>query len=281
MTHSIGGWRDSLPAPRSSSGFDLGAPSVAAYIDLSTLPAELRAERLAVLARPDMLGRIVSRAIVYGISPSETLPTGWAAAGDVLAGQACGWAFDVAAESALPVLIVMAGALPAAESISALLDALTIDPLFGLALPRLSGSDGRLHLSRPFHQDDASGPLRLLAALPSFQIRSESVAPCMLIRRELVGNLHFENEQPVWTGLADYAIRARRMGFRPVMCNRVVVPLDDAEENVWGCQASEIERLRQRYAETGPRRFGVRAAPNGCSRRRSIVRTPCSSMPGT
>lgn len=235
--------------PLDKLGAAVNTPTVAAYIDLSTLPADQRVARLTLLSRPDNLGRIVCRAVVHGVPPTQSLPLGWGSAGDASAEQACAWAFDAAAEGGLPLLTVMAGAMPNSEAVSGLIDGLGVDPLFGWALPRLAGSDGRLRVSTAFRPDGTTAPLRLLASLPSLQIRSERIAPCMLFRAELVANLPFSSTEPVWVSLTDYSIRARRAGFRPVICNRLVVSIDESAGDSWGCEEMQVVTLRQRYAE--------------------------------
>ena len=70
----------------------------------------------------------------------------------------------------------------------------------------------------------------------------------MLIRRELVGTSSFVPSETLWSALADFALRARRAGFRPVVCNRAVVPLDGAPRDIPGGSSNATDR-RQRYGE--------------------------------
>lgn len=227
--------------------------AVAAFIDLGPLPAAEGAARLAELIRPDRLGHVVTRAIVHGAPVDAGLPAGWAATTDASTAQACAWAFEAAAELDLPLLLVSADAVPAAESVVMLIEAMKIDPLFGFALPRLADEHGRLLLPDAFSPGEESAPLRVLASLPDVQLHSERIGPGMVIRAEVVGNLPFAPRSglSVWAALADYTIRARRIGFRPIVCNRVVVPVPGASRHHWGCDEVETKRVQRHSGEAG------------------------------
>ena len=101
--------------------------------------------------------------------------------------------------------------------------------MFGFVHPRFSDVDGR-RVACPMAAPGvvaASVARRALATVPAFYVTTECLSPCFLIRRELVSNLHptLEHWNDVRGVLAEYAVRARRIGFRTVVSNRAVVPL--------------------------------------------------------
>lgn len=229
--------------------------ALAAFVDVSCLDAAAQARALTILSRPDILGALVLRAIVHRTHQADdTLPAGWSDAGDASPEQACAWAFDTAADANLPLLIAAAGTTPAAESVCALVESLSLDPLCGFAMPRLANPEtGRLVIPDALGPGPDTAPLRVLASLPDYRIVPERVSPCMVIRRELVSNMAFTilPGMGLWPALADFAIRARRAGYRPLLCNRAIVDLGDSPSSrAWGCSEPEVAQVRRRYAET-------------------------------
>jgi glycosyltransferase involved in cell wall biosynthesis len=221
---------------------------ITAFIDLSGLGAAAVALALEGLTRRDRLGGITPHALVHVPAGASGLPEGWVVPGTDSATQACAWAFDRAAAADLPLLIVAAGAAPSADAIGAMLEALTVDPLFGVAVPRFAETaPDRIALHEAFGPGTATAPRRILGSLRDYQILAECVAPCLLIRRELVGNLSCVQGPSLWATLLDYVLRARRAGFRPVRCNRVVVSLDAT--GAWGCTAAEVARTVAEHGE--------------------------------
>jgi len=225
---------------------------VAAFVDLSDLDAAAAARTLAALRRHDRLGCVTRQALVHAPAGAIDLPDDWVVAGADTVARACAWAFERAAAADLPLLVVAAGAVPSVEAVGALLDTLTMDPLFGVAVPWFTATaPDRIALHEPFGPGTATAPRRLLGSLRDYQILAECVAPCLLIRRELVGNLSCVPGPSLWATLLDYSLRARRAGFRPVRCNRVVVSLDATP--AWGCTAAEVARTVAEHGEAdGP-----------------------------
>ena len=228
--------------------------SIAAFIDLSGFPAALAGQALATLGRADRLGAVVSRAVVVAPPGMESAAAGpWTVVPGADPARACAWAFDAAAEGDASLLVVSAGALPAAEAVGALAEALEVDPLFGTALPRLlDPGTSRLHLPAASGPTADTLPLHVLASLTDYRVLAEHLAPCMLIRRELVCGLPFGGgEGGVWPALADYAVRARRAGFRTVLCNRAVVDLPAAPmSRSWGCTTTDLAPTRRAFPDT-------------------------------
>jgi len=229
----------------------IGRREFVAFIDLSWLDESAAAQALAELARPDRLGSLVPHALVRTGRRVDAAPSGWTSADTGSPDQACVWAFDLAAAADLPLLILGGGALPSSEALGTMAEGLAVDPLVSAAIPRFAraGSD-RLLLFERYRPGSATAPRRVLSAVTDFRFVAEQIAPCMLIRRELVGSLPFTPGGGLWPGLADYVLRARRAGFRPLLCNRAVVSMP-AGQNApsWGCSAEEVARVARAYAE--------------------------------
>jgi len=227
--------------------------AITAFVDLSHLTAENVAHGIAAHARADRLGGIVSRVIVrLSVASDVDMPPGWTLVSDVSATQACQWAFDIATNSNTHLLILAAGASARCEAVGALLEGLDQDPLFGVAIPRLSDADtGRILVTEAFGTLLTSIPRRALASLTDYRVLTESLAPCMLFRREVTANFGMlgDLQRELWDGLAELAIRIRRAGFRTVLCNKVVVDLPTSSSTSWGCSALGAQSLRAAYPE--------------------------------
>ena len=227
-------------------------PGITAFVDLSHLAPEQVADGIAVNARADRLGGMVSRVIVLLKSPSDVnMPAGWTAVSDVSATQACQWAFDIATDADTNMLVLAAGGYPGCEAIGGLLEGLDRDPLFGVAIPRLSDGDtGRILVTETFGPALTSIPRHVLASLTDYRVVTERLAPCMLFRREVVANFGSlgDPQRELWEALAGVAIRVRRAGFRTVVCNKVVVDLSSTS-TPWGCSPLGTLSLQDRYPE--------------------------------
>ena len=229
-------------------------PAITAFVDLSHLAPEDVARGIAAHARADRLGGIVSRVIVHQNPVSDVnMPPGWTAVSGVSRTQACQWAFDIATDSNAHLLVLAAGACAGCEAIGALIEGVDQDPLFGVAIPRLSdGETGRVLVAEAFGTVLASIPRRVLASLTDYRVLTESLAPCMLFRREVTANLGTlgDPERELWDALAELAIRARRAGFRTVLCNKVVVDLSLMSSSMsLGCVAHGKRALQAAYPE--------------------------------
>lgn len=226
--------------------------SITAFIDLSHLAPENVASEMAANARADRLGGVASRVIVHLNSTSDAnAPPGWTAVSGGSTTQACQWAFDIAAHANTPLLFLAAGASIGCESLGALFEGLDQDPLFGVAIPRLSEVEtGRILVSGPFGTPLTSIPPRVLASLTDYRVLTESLSPCMLFRCEVAANfgLLADPQRELWDALAELAIRVRRAGFRTVLCNKVVANLS-SKSTSWGCSPLAMLSLQARYPE--------------------------------
>jgi glycosyltransferase involved in cell wall biosynthesis len=258
--------------------------AVFALIDLSGLSHPGARAALADLSRVDRLGLVAGRALVLlpaGCAVDDSGPWSVLSGHDGL--NACQWAFEMAAQDDAALLVVAGGALPTAELVSLLLESADLDPLFGIAVPRfVNPSSGRLMLLNQFGPSPDTAPLRVLAALPDYQVVTECVAPVMLVRRELVGSLSpgWPGPDGLWPGLVEYAVRARRAGFRTVICNRAAADLDPATAQVWGCQPGTLRSIRQAWPdlvrvetehELSPQRSAERLLAAALERPRSLL----------
>ena len=204
------------------------AQRIVALIDLGDETPAGAAAALQTLTRWDVLGGCVTRALVRVDGPladPSALPGEWTVA-VVAATQAAEWAFDMAEETDAALLILSGGIRPTAEAVGALQEGLLLDPLFGIAVPRVSvHGSGRVMSPKGWHGGGSLVPMSVLEEQAEFRVLPELLAPCLLIRRELTGNLAVARSGWRTLGglLADYAVRARRAGFRTVLCNRAIV----------------------------------------------------------
>jgi glycosyltransferase involved in cell wall biosynthesis len=198
------------------------------FIDLSRCAAGEAEREIEWLQRSDTLGGLVERATVALPEPLD-LPTRWTGSPEDATGM-CERAFINAAGDGAHLLVVFNGARPTSDTISSLAATLLIDPLFGIAHPRFSDVEGRrIALSMAGRKPSRFDVARdVLAMLPDFYVTTEFLSPCFLIRRQLATNLAPKIEG--WIDprglLAEYEVRARRLGFRTVIANRAVVWFD-------------------------------------------------------
>jgi len=187
------------------------------------------------LTDPDGLGAIAGRTLCI-------LPPGAQASGVTQTpkwqfGQAeeatafSSYALSAAASAQRPLLVIRGPIRVDNEPVSALLDALGADPMFGFAVARVATGTGEL---APLHEDLGDPeikwlPRAALAVLPAYYIVPEVLGSCFVVRREVVANFgglesRFETIAGAWL---HYLCRARRAGFRGVIVNRAVVASAD------------------------------------------------------
>ncbi|MEZ5286842.1 MAG: hypothetical protein R2712_18945 [Vicinamibacterales bacterium] len=224
-----------------------------AFIDLSGLAADDAAPALVALAREDRLGLVVSRALVAMPAPVRlpALPEGWHVP-EASPVQVCQWAFDVAAQADRPLVVLAGGLRPAREVVGALAEALDVDPLFGAAVPRIGAANPtQVHSAPSWHQAGVPIPGRLLALEPEYTVLADVVAPMLLLRRELVGSLACTADGwRVPAGLiADFLVRARRAGFRAVLCNRAVAAAPPSGAVAWALDGHDRALIQRTYPE--------------------------------
>jgi hypothetical protein len=215
-------------------------PAVDVFVDLSGLPAG--APPLAAIARlerPDRLGGIAGR--IFCAVP-DGFPTPDAAQGmtRVVRGrpvQTCSVAMAAAADVERPLLALLGPLEPSGEAVGVMLQAVDDDAMIGFAIPRLTGErdDSLALLDRGGDPAIAELPRRLIAELPETYLVADAPARCLLIAPGILTNFAGLDERfrSVAGALWHYVSRARRCGFRTLVCNRAVVggaPAKDRRE---------------------------------------------------
>jgi glycosyltransferase involved in cell wall biosynthesis len=206
-------------------------PSVEVFADLSGMPrGRARVDALSALESPGMLGAIADR--VHCAAPRtrsgartfhregwNTLATG--------AIDSCNRAIESAARAERPLLVLLGYVEPGCDAIGVLLDALDEDPMIGFAVPRLrgAGDDSLAPLGDGGDRAIDELPRRLLAEVPATYLVADAPARCFLIKPQVLANFGELDSRfrTVSAALWHYVGRARRCGFRTVVCNRAVV----------------------------------------------------------
>ena len=144
------------------------------------------------------------------------------------AADAAASAVETAGEARHALLFVLGGFVPSLEGVGALLASLDRDPMFGFAIPRVS-TVGRPGIERlPDAVEDSNLaflPRRAICDLPDIYIVPELVAPCVLVHNAIAANVPMSRGEfrSVAGALLHYLGKSRRIGFRGVVANRVVV----------------------------------------------------------
>ena len=213
-------------------------PAIDVFIDFSRVPADVDpAEALVRLASQEMLGAVadrvtcVVRSAEAHVSDRQFGPA-WRFH-TTSAVDACSRAMTAAAEADRALLVVIGAIEPGCDAIGLLMDAIDADPMIGFALPRLTGSrDDSLATVDPGGDhavDDL--PRRVLAEIPPTYLVADTAARCLLLKPGILANFgELDNRFRTLAGaLWEYMGRARRCGFRTLVCNRAVVSTTSAE----------------------------------------------------
>lgn len=199
-------------------------------IDFSHLPGTEAdfAGAVARLAQPDGVGGLA--ADITWLVPAGAQPPDrpgpdwqWVTAQHVDAARA---ALTRAGRAGHHLLVLSAALDTAAEAAIALTAAFARDPLFGAAHPRYARAAGGP--LEPVLAPDADGwevPRRTMLDLPAHYILPEHTSACFVLRDELLANVPIGDERAESVGglLLDYLRKARRVGYRAVVANDVVV----------------------------------------------------------
>jgi glycosyltransferase involved in cell wall biosynthesis len=200
------------------------------FIDFSRVAAsvDVRAA-IARLQRPELLGAIARR-VTCAVAPDDAAavcpPRAWRVrTTGVIA--ACRDAIAAAAEEHSPLLVLFGDIEPSSAAVGLLLEAVESDPMIGFATARLTGGDESSLACLDGAGDRAIDelPRRLLAETPESYLVADAPARCLLIKAVVLANIGELDDRfstlagAVW----HYMIRARRCGFRTLVCNRAVV----------------------------------------------------------
>jgi len=204
-------WKD--VARQSGSGFD-------AFVDLSeSAPGDARAWLASTV-----LAAEVCTVVVLSLSTVPVVPSHWRIIAAPHSAAAAAESLREAAVAGVDWLMLLGCFEVPASRVEGLRAVLAADPLFGSVAARIAGSS-RQHVRGLALHRNRSIPTPSLARVPEFYILPEYVDDVLLIRRELVSDFVASPEWKTPTGVvADLLYRARRVGFRSVAANRVVVP---------------------------------------------------------
>jgi glycosyltransferase involved in cell wall biosynthesis len=222
-------------------------PAIDVFVDFSRVPADVDpATALARLASQEVLGAVAER-ITCVVRPADArvseMPFGPAwRFHTTSAVDACSRAITAAADADRPLLVVIGAIEPGCDAIGLLMDAIEVDPMIGFALPRLTGSrdDSLATIDRGGDDIVDDLPRRVLAEIPSTYIVADTAARCLLLKPQILANFgELDTRFRTLAGaLWEYMGRARRCGFRTLVCNRAVVFTTSAERPSPPCTIS-------------------------------------------
>jgi glycosyltransferase involved in cell wall biosynthesis len=208
------------------------------FIDFSLIPVDFELQAaIARLDQPELLGSI-AETITCSAPASHSRPHGIGQRGRwriFTAGplELCSRAMTAAADAERPLLVLLGHIEPGCEAVGLLLEAIGTDPMIGFALSRLKGSrdESLARLDTGGDQAVDELPRRLLSEIPDTYLVADAPARCLLITPTVLANFGTLDErfQSVAGALWHYIGRARRCGFRTLVCNRSVAAAAHAE----------------------------------------------------
>lgn len=202
-------------------------PAIDVFIDFSRMPADFNlAAAMARLDSLDRLGGIAER-VTCALPPGHATPMGPWRMRSTKAVEACSGAMAMAAEAERPLLVLLGDIEPGCDALGLLLEAIDADPMIGFACPRFTGA-GPNSLATLDHGGDRAIdelPRRMLAELPETYLVADGPSRCLLIKPLILANFGELDDRfrTVPAALWHYIVRARRCGFRTLVCNRSVV----------------------------------------------------------
>lgn len=229
----------------------LDATATAAYI--SALTGEIRhvADIVTCVLPPHVAG-----------GDAGTVPANWRICEYAQAISAAEQSLHRAALNQSEWLVLRAPLLIGPDHVGQLREAFHIDPYFGYAIPRVSDASGTQvePLRRPASAQECLSR-RAVAELPETYIVADLLPACILIRREVTANIAGpRNDFRTAAGtILEFLVRARRIGFRGVVCNRAIVACHANSDVAPDISPDELHRLDKRYGD------GARARQEGAS----------------
>lgn len=183
---------------------------------------------LALLRAGDGVTGLASQVtcILPARAPRDELSQGEWRAADTPGVNAATDAIGKAGRAYEHLLVMRAPLATAIDAIGELPAVFQQDPMFGSVHPRFSAEPGGGVF--PVFRDDANRRVIARGALldaPDCYIATEYISPCFVLRRELVANLDPTGGTSVRELLFNYLRRARRVGYRSAIANRVSVAL--------------------------------------------------------
>ena len=197
------------------------------FVDFSRAhPAEVESA-IARLDTPELLGGIDAR--VTCAVPASYVPrtdSDWRVDSEAPV-DLCNGAIMDAADAERGLLILLGNIEPGPDAIGLLLDAIESDPMIGFARPRLAGASAA-GIARLDDAGDAAIqelPRRVLAEVSPTYLVADAPGRCLLVKPVVVAN--FGELDARFHSLAGalwhYVGRARRCGYRTLVCNRAVM----------------------------------------------------------
>ncbi|HZQ53399.1 MAG TPA: glycosyltransferase [Bryobacteraceae bacterium] len=177
--------------------------------------------------------------------------------------EAANRVLESASTAGCHLLVLLGLQIPDERAVRALVEALEIDPHFGMVAPRQFNPDTGKILKLDERLGDpalSSLPREIVKGLPAYYIFPEIVSSCFLVRDSVVSTLAplDENYKTLPGAILDYLSRARRCGFRCVVQNRIlipappeqsssVVPLDWVDLRLLGRERADLGRARVEF----------------------------------
>lgn len=197
-----------------------------ALVDLSLLPAARAADVMVSLTAADQLTGLaqgVTCILPAGLSTPEAPHWRFHTAPGVDGARV---ALADAGRDRAHLLVLSAPVVAPAEAAIALAATFAVDPLFGAAHPRFS-VDGGATVAPVFDTPtgDDGMPTSTLLDVPEHYLLPEHLSPCFVVRHDMLANIDTAelHADSVATLLFAYLRKARRVGFRHVVCNSVLV----------------------------------------------------------
>ena len=231
-------------------------------LDLSPLAAEpdLVAASFANLASRDVLGEYLDRATVLlpaNFNPARlTLPVGWSALASAMPILDANTALESAGDRGHHLLVMLGPQAVSNEAIGLLLAGFSLDPHFGITVPRQCNLSGEvLKLAEDLGDPQISSlPRRALVELPDYYILPELNVLCFVLRDEIVSNLSLldESHDTLNGALQHYLCHVRRAGYRTAVINRAAIQASpDVSESKFLPSKADTRKLHIQHPDVG------------------------------
>ena len=187
----------------------------------------------ALSSRAAGLGSMVEQATVILREPAKSsgLPDRWSFYSSENSIVEASTAIQVAGDRNAHLLVILGAYLLGSDALGALLEAFRLDSHFGVAVPRVCDPSSRelMKLQEDLGDPGLSGlSRRILTQMPQYYVLPEFLAPCFVVRNELVANLSLLDPtyETLGGALQQYLCRVRRAGFRTAVINHSAITPD-------------------------------------------------------
>lgn len=207
--------------------------AVTVFVDVTDSPAENLGDYFRAL---EVALSVKGKWFVYGLNGVTVAPTSAEVLDGLRPAQAFRRAVEAAEQSCSHLLYLRAPVVLADPMLAGLQEVLARDALFGAAIPRFADPNTGQVWLLPKEGDEPEPVLtrRALAALPEYWVVSEFSVACCLIRHSVVANVPPLGCYESTAGVLMHLLCAiRRRTFRPVVSNRVVVPVGAGAKRIF------------------------------------------------